>query len=131
MHSSRMHTSRRNSRLLRGVCLSACWDTSPMCRPGEPPGQTPQLHPGCGPGDNLARPLSFTLGVGLGTPRPRPLNFPSGCGPGDPPSPSQTPQTPPWVLAWRPARHAGIPPPHSGQTDTCKNITFANFICGQ
>ena len=41
---------------------------------------------------------------------------PPGCGPGDPPgvgleTPSgQTPQLPPWVWAWRPARHAGIPP---------------------
>ena len=40
------------------------------------------------------------LGVGLETPR---------CGPGDPPG--QTPQPPPWVWAWKPARHAGIPPP--------------------
>ena len=25
--------------------------------------------------------------------------------------PGQTPQLPPWVWAWKPARHAGIPPP--------------------
>ena len=34
---------------------------------------------------------------------------PPGCGPGEPPD--QTPQPPPWVWAWRPGRHAGIPPP--------------------
>ena len=77
----------------------------PGCGPGDPPGQTPQLPPGCGPGD----------------------------------TPGQTPQLPPWVWAWRPARHAGIPPAmHAGipppvdrMTDTCKNITFANFVCGR
>ena len=43
MHSSRMRTARSSSRLLPGgVCLSACWDTSP--RAWRPPGQTPQ-HP--------------------------------------------------------------------------------------
>ena len=35
---------------------------------------------------------------------------PPGCGPGDPPRPDP-PQLPPWVWAWKPARHAGIPPP--------------------
>ena len=29
MHCSRMHTPRSSSRLLGGVCLSACWDTPP------------------------------------------------------------------------------------------------------
>ena len=27
------------------------------------------------------------------------------------PPPVQTPQLPPWVWAWRPARYVGIPPP--------------------
>ena len=53
MHSSRMRTARSSSRLPGGVCLSACWDTTP------PPG------------------------VGLETPQARPLNFPPGCGPED------------------------------------------------
>ena len=81
----------------------------------------------------LARPLNFSplMGVGLDTPSPqpdpstyfplgvgldishhhphplaRPLNFPPGCGP----------------------RH---PLPVDRMTDTCKNITLANFVCGR
>ena len=43
MHSSRMRTVRSSSRLLGGVCLSACWDThTPGPGPGHPPPwQTP------------------------------------------------------------------------------------------
>ena len=35
------------------------------------------------------------------------------------------------LVMW-PARHARIqpPPPRCGQTDACKNITFANYVCG-
>ena len=36
-----------------------------------------------------------------------------------------------WDTRPRPARHAGIPPSPCGQTDTCKNITFTNFVCGR
>ena len=106
------------------------------------------IPPRCGPGDPLTRPSSSPLGVGLETPLARPLNLPPGCGSGDPPG--QTPQAPPWVWVWRPAKHAGIPPPRDlqqgmlgyhlqsmlgyhppcGQTDTCKNITFSNYVCG-
>ena len=80
-----------------------------------------------------------------------PLNFPLGCVPG--PDPPQLPpwlwawrppwpdppKLPPWVWVWKPARHAGIPPPKTcckacwdatscGQTDTCKNVTFATSL---
>ena len=37
------------------------------------------------------------------------LETPPQCGPGDTPRPD--PSTSPWVWAWRPARHARIPPP--------------------
>ena len=70
--------------------------------------------------------------------------IPSGCVPPAAvavPDPGQTPQAPPWVWAWKPTRHAGIhdrdlqgmlgSPPPCGQTDTCKNITFTNFVCGR
>ena len=109
-----------------GVCLSACWDAPPgvgletplgvgletICGCGDPPGQTPQPPPRCGPGD--APPdvgLTSPLGVGLETPSGQTpqLPLPPGCGPGETP-PGQTPQLPPWMWAWRPARHAGIPP---------------------
>ena len=37
-------------------------------------------------------------------------------------SPLPAPKPPPWVWSWR-------PPPVDRMTDTCKNITFANFVC--
>ena len=80
-HSSRMRTARSSSHLLRGACLSACWDTyHPL--PTDvgletPPGQTPQLPPVCGTGD-LQCMLEY--------------HFPPASG-------------------QKPAMHAGIPPP--------------------
>ena len=98
------------------------------CGPGDPPR--------CGPGDHPGVDLETTPGFGLETPHP-----------------SQTPQLPPWVWAWKPTRHAGIPPSrqrpaarhagippamHAGirppldrMPDMCKNITFANIVCGR
>ena len=67
MHSSTMRTARSSSRLLEGVCLSACWDT-PQAWTQPPPG------------------------VCLETPPPDPSTSPTPCGPGDPPN--QTPQPP-------------------------------------
>ena len=132
MHSSRMRTARSRSCLLGGgVCLSACWDTplqgvdleTPLVWAWRPP-------PGVGLETPQARHLNFPPGVGLETLQARPLNFPLGCGPGDPPR--WDPSTSPRVWAWRPARHAGIPPPpQHEQTDTCKNITPTNFVCGR
>ena len=69
--------------------------------------------------------LGYPPGVGLEIPLGVDLETPPGCGPGVP-TQGQTPQLPPWMWAWRPAMHAGIPTPHCVQTDTCKNITFAN-----
>ena len=43
-------------------------------------------------------------------PRCGPEDPSPGCGPGNRPQ-APTPQLLPWVWAWRPARHAGIPPP--------------------
>ena len=62
-----------------------------------------------------------------------------------PPATMHTPQQPcmpPSNHAWPPGNHAHPPatthaprqprmPPPRGQTDTCKNITFANFVCGR
>ena len=67
-----------------------------------PQADTPEQRP------PLARsPSTSPLAVGLDH---IPLNFPPGFGPGDPPQ-SDPPKLPPWVWAWKPARHAGIPPP--------------------
>ena len=114
MHSSRMHTARSSSLLLRGVCLSACWDThTPRCGLGDTPG-CGSGDPRCGPGDG------------------------PGCGPRDPPGvgletcPGQTHQPPPWVWAWRPARHAGIPPPYEQndwQTRVKTKPSQTSFAC--
>ena len=71
------------------------------CGPGDPPGQTPNLP----------------LGVGLETPSPDPPNIPPGCGPGDPPP---DPPTSPLGV--------GLETPLGTE---CKNITFANFVCGR
>ena len=91
MHSSRMHTA-RSSNHQPGVCLSACWIHPPRCGPGEPPK--------CGPGEPPPP------GVGLEN---LPLARPPQLGLEIPPG--QTPQAPPWVWAWKPARHAGIHTP--------------------
>ena len=112
MHSSRMRTARSSSR--HGGVSTQTPPEAGTPRSRYPPGAgTPQSRhpqsrnpPLCGPGD---------------PPSQIPLNFPLGCGPGDPPRPDP-PQLPPWVWAWKPARHAGIPPPPPplGQTHTCK-----------
>ena len=34
-------------------------------------------------------------------------------------------------VGWYPSMHGGRPPPVDRMTDTCKNITFANFVCRQ
>ena len=87
MHSSRMHTACSRSRLLGGVCLSACWDIhTPLVWVWRPPSL------GVGLETPLARPLNFPPWVWAWRPPCRPLNFPPGCGPGDPPpDPSTSP----------------------------------------
>ena len=101
MHSSGMRTVRSSSRLsLGGICLSACWDTTPRLgtpRPGTPQDQAP-LH---GPGTPLDQ----------APPRSRPP------GPGTPLE-ADTPRD------QAPSRSR----PPCGQTDTCKNITFATSL---
>ena len=93
-----------------------------------------EIPPGCGSGD--------LPGVGLDPPPGKGLEIPLW------PDPS----TPPWVWAWRPARHAGIlpspsrparhagippamhdgiPPPPTMNRMTDRHITFANFVCGR
>ena len=136
MHSSRMRTTRSSSHQLGGSASVHAGIHTPLGVGLEAPLVVGlETSPGCGPGD--------PLGVGLETP-------PNGYGPGEPPC--QTPQAPlpgcgpgnvQDMLGYtppRPARHAGIYPPGDLQgmlgchpstlwTDTCKNITFANFVC--
>ena len=153
MHSSRMHTAHSSSCRGGDVCLSACWDTPLGVGLETPPVWAWRLPPGVGLETPLGVGLENPLGVGLENPsRPNLLTSPPGCGPGDPPQ-GQTPQLSPWVWAWRPARHAGIPPPGdllhgmlgyhlqcmlgyqappvNRITDTCKNITLPQLRCGR
>ena len=97
------------------------WADSPRSRPPQvwawrpPLARSPSTSPLCvGLETPLGQiPLNFPLGCGSGDlPGQIPLNFPLGCGPGDPPWPDP-PQLPPWVGAWKSARHAGIPPPRA------------------
>ena len=113
-----MHTARSSS------CPGGCLYTTPIrdqaapradpLGPGTPCEQTPPGAdpPGMGLETPLGQiPLNFPLGCGSGDlPGQIPLNFSLGCGPGDPPWPDP-PKLPPWVWAWKSARHAGIPPP--------------------
>ena len=157
-----MHTACSSSR--HGGSPHLPWEQTPL-EQAPPWEQTPPTGPsgagtpsGLRPGDppQARSPSTSPLVMGLETlPGQIPLNFPLGCGPGDPPG--QIPLNfPPWVWAWKPARHAGIPPPlletcckacwdstcnacwdstpHplvDRMTDMCKNITFANFVCGR
>ena len=128
MYSSRMHTARSSSRLLGGVSASVHTGIPPGCdlpqawawRP-PPPGQTPQLSPGCWPGDPpRPDPLTYLLSVGLGD-----LQGMLGYALAHLQS----------MLAYHLQGMMGYhplptpPPPHCGQTDSSKNITFVNFVC--
>ena len=56
--------------------------------------------------------VSASVHAGI-PPRPDPSTSPLGVGLETPQG--QTPQLPPWLCTWRPARHAGIPPAmHAG-----------------
>ena len=84
MHSSRMRTARTSSHRGRG---------SASVHAG--------IHPqGVG--------LEIPQGVGLEIPQARLLNFPPPKY--RPEDPQPDPQAPPWVWAWKLARHAGIHP---------------------
>ena len=121
MHSSRMRTVCSSSRLLGGgeggVCLSAWWHTHPRAWVWTPPGLgLDPLGMGLNPRRQTPQP---TLGPGPTPPRADPQP-PPGPGPRHPP---QTPNLPPGPGP----RH----PPVNRMTDRCKNITFANFVCGR
>ena len=104
MHSSRMRTAHSSSH--HGGRLHTPWNRHPPWS-RHPPGQIP---PTSSLGVGLDQiPSTSPLAVGLDQ---IPLNFPLGCRPGDPPWPDP-PKLLPWVWAWKPARHAGKPPPLS------------------
>ena len=114
--------------------VAVCWGVSASVHVGIHP-LTPVWAwspPGCGPGEPPP-------GLGLETP-PDPSTSPTGCGPGDPPG--QTLQLPPPLAgvgletpqpdpSTSPLGVGLETPPPRGQTDTSKNIAFANFVCGR
>ena len=81
------------------------------CPPREQPCMPPQEQPCTPPGSNHACPLGATM------------------------HPPEQPHTHPWEQPHTPPRAIACPPATThtpcGQTDTCKNITFANFVCGR
>ena len=109
MHSSRMRTARSSS-CHRGVLHTPPgastphpWEQAPQGA-GNPQSRHPPEQASPRSRHLLTRsPSTSPLSVGLDQ---IPLNFPIGCGPGPDP-----PQLPPWVWAFKPARHAGIPHP--------------------
>ena len=130
MHSSRMRTVHSSSCLLGegegGVSLSACWDTSPQVWVWRHPPWVWNWRP------HQPDPSTSPLSVDLENPPPpiRPLNFPHGCGPGEPPAQPDPSTFLLGVWAWRPARHAGIPPPPPW-THAPENITLPQLRCGR
>ena len=65
---------------------------------------------GCVPPTAVAMGGSASVHAGIQPPQVQACRDPPPrCGPGD--TPDQTPQLPLWVWAWKPARHARIPPP--------------------
>ena len=109
MHSSRMHTARSSSR--HGGSPHPHGSRHP------PPEQAPQVWAWRPP------------------PKARPLNFPPGCGPGN--LQGMLGYHPPetcYKACWDTTCNAcwdNTPSPVDRMTDTCKNITFANFVCGR
>ena len=86
--------------------------TSPWFWAWRPPSARPiNFPPGCGPGDpTLARPINLPLGVGLETCK--------ACSNTIPPQACKA--------CWN-TTNLSV----DRMTDTCKNITFANFVCGR
>ena len=126
---------------------------TPQLPPGygpedSPPGQTPPPPPGCGPGDSphgqtpqppcwvwpwrppWPDPSTSLLSVGLEAPHGQTPQFPPGCGSGDPPpNPSTFLLGVDLETCKACLDTTTLPPSVDRMTDTCKNITFANFVC--
>ena len=123
MHSSRMHTTLSSSHQLGGVYLSSCWDTPPPPVWAWRPPWVWAWRPPLGCGD-------ITPGVGLETPQPDPSTSPLGVGLE---TPLETCKAC-WDITCKACWDTPSPPPTPhpcGQTGTCKNITFANVVCGR
>ena len=121
MHSSRMRTDRAmTSRISYHACLPFAMHAplhhtcppftmhAPLlpCMPPSP--CMPPIHHACPPGTHAALPLGATIHNPGSNHACHPPMSSHACPPGA-------------------TTHA----PPCGQTDTCKNITFANFVCGR
>ena len=136
MHSSRMRTARslavsHRKKHARPPIITTHAPLPPGATTHAPPGatmHTPPEQPCMPPRSNHTCPPGATMHAPPGATMHTPLERP--CMP-----PRATTHTPgatthaPWEQPRTPpCEQPRTPPP--GQTDTCKNITFANFVCG-
>ena len=123
MHSSRMRTARS---------LTVSHQKNHACPPRSNHACPPRATTHTPPQSNHAHPPRATThppgatthappGSNHAPPREQPHMPPPGSNHACPP------QEQPCMSPWEQQR---TPPPR-GQTDTCKNITFANFVCGR
>ena len=97
----------------------------------QPPGATthaPQSNHACPPGATMHTPPEQPHMPPWEQPRMPPQEQPHMAPPEQPHMPPRSNHA---VRNAPPGAHHAMPPPHCGQTDTCKNITFANFVCGR
>ena len=83
--------------------------------PREQPCMPPQSNHACPP-EQPYTPLGATMHAPLPAPRA---------------TTHAPPHPPPRATTHAPPEQSCTPPLPRGQTDTCKNITFANFVCGR
>ena len=123
-----MHSSR-----IRTTCITGALHSPPP--PQSRPLTWSRHPPGCGPGDPTGQiPFNFPLGYGTGDPPSLiPLNFPLWCGPGNlqgmlgyHPTSLEICCKACWDITCNACWDTTLPP--CGQTHTCKNITFANYV---
>ena len=127
VHETRMHSSRM--RTARSLTVSCCI----LCTPPGNYACPPQL---CMPPTAMHAPYNHTCPPQPCTPPcnhthpPQPHTSPGNhaCPPAT--TPPRATMHAPWQPHMPPGNHA-CPLPPRGQTDTCKNITFANFVCGR
>ena len=129
MHSSRMRSARSLTVSRRILCMPP---TPQPCMPPHNHAPPVTMHapwqPCTPPPSNHAPPAT--------THAPQQPRMPPATmhAPGNHTCPPATMHAP-WQPCTPPSNHTSPPSNHArppcGQTDTCKNITFANFVCGR
>ena len=143
MHSSRMRTA--HSLIVSPYLIKIPMHAPPSCHAHPPSPCMPPLHHACPPSPHT--PLSPCTPPQLPHTPPSPCMLPpSPCMPPSPCTPPFCHACPPFTTPpgnhahplatinaphQQPHTHPQPPPPPCRQTDTCKNITFANFVRGR